>query len=125
MNLVIVFGKIVSNVEFKFIYNRYSSRELKDKTSIAICRIELLNKSIGTDLELKIKRREEMLEKHKKALKITDKELECTYAVSTVIVAGDVIGLVMIISTEDNVEDVDLKLTQIASKFLSNHLEEV
>ena len=46
MDLVIVFGKIVSNVEFKFIYNRYSSRELKDKTSIAICRIELLNKSI-------------------------------------------------------------------------------
>lgn len=86
---------------------------------------ELLNKSIGTDLELKIKRREEMLEKHKKDLKITDKELECTYAVSPVIVAGDVIGLVMIISTEDNVEDVDLKLTQIASKFLSNHLEEV
>ena len=86
---------------------------------------ELLNKSIGTDLELKIKRREEMLEKHKKALKITDKELEWTYAVSPVIVAGDVIGLVMIISTEDNVEDVDLKLAQIASKFLSNHLEEV
>ena len=86
---------------------------------------ELLNKSIGTDLESKIKRREEMLERHKKNLKITDKELECTYAVSPVIVAGDVIGLVMIISTEDNVEDVDLKLAQIASKFLSNHLEEV
>ena len=66
-----------------------------------------------------------MLERHKKNLKITDKDLECTYAVSPVIVAGDVIGLVMIISTEDNVEDVDLKLTQIASKFLSNHLEEV
>lgn len=46
MNLVIVLGKIVSNVEFKFIYNRYSSKELKDKTSIATCRIELLNKSI-------------------------------------------------------------------------------
>ena len=86
---------------------------------------ELLNKSIGTDLESKIKRREEMLERHKKNLKITDKDLECTYAVSPVIVGGDVIGLVMIISTEDNVEDVDLKLTQIASKFLSNHLEEV
>ena len=46
MNLVIVLGKIASNVEFKFIYNRYSSKELKDKTSIATCRIELLNKSI-------------------------------------------------------------------------------
>ena len=66
-----------------------------------------------------------MLEKHKKSLKITKEELECTYAVSPVIVSSDVIGLVMIISTEDNVEDVDLKLTQIASKFLSNHLEEV
>ena len=86
---------------------------------------ELLNKNIGTDLESKIKRREEMLEKHKKPLKITDTELECTYAVSPVIVAGDVIGLVMIISTEDNVEDIDLKLVQIASKFLTNHLEEV
>lgn len=83
---------------------------------------ELLNKTIGIDLESKIKRREEMLEKHKKPLKITDSELECTYAVSPIIVAGDVIGLVMIISKE-NVEDTDLKLTQIAAKFLANHLE--
>ncbi len=83
---------------------------------------ELLNKTIGIDLESKIKRREEMLEKHKKPLKITDSELECTYAVSPIIVAGDVIGLVMIISKE-NVEDTDLKLTKIAAKFLANHLE--
>ena len=83
---------------------------------------ELLNKTIGIDLESKIKRREEMLEKHKKPLKITDSELECTYAVSPIIVAGDVIGLVMIISKE-NVEDTDLKLTKITAKFLANHLE--
>ena len=82
---------------------------------------ELLNKSIGTDLELKIKRREEMLEKHKKPLKMTENELECTYAVSPVIVSGDVIGLVMILG--DEVDETDLKLAQIASKFLTNHLE--
>ena len=63
----------------------------------------------------------EMLEKHKKSLKITKEELECTYAVSPVIVSSDVIGLVMIVG--DNVSELDLKITQIVSKFLANHLE--
>ena len=81
---------------------------------------QLLNKEIGIDLENKIKRREEMIEKHKKSLKITNEEIECTYAVSPIIVNSDVIGLVMIIG---EVADVDFKLTQIISKFLSNHLE--
>ena len=81
---------------------------------------QLLNKEIGIDLENKIKRREEMFEKHKKSLKITNEEIECTYAVSPIIVNSDVIGLVMIIG---EVADVDFKLTQIISKFLSNHLE--
>ncbi len=83
---------------------------------------ELLNKNIGIDLENKIKRREEMLEKHKKTLKITDDEIECVYAVSPIIVNSDVIGLVMIIGKE-NILEVDLKLVQIASKFLTKHLE--
>ena len=81
---------------------------------------QLLNKKIGSDLEIKLNRREEMLEKHKKPIKISD-EIECCYAVSPIIVNSDVIGLVMIIG--DEVDETDLKLTQIASKFLTNHLE--
>ena len=81
---------------------------------------QLLNKKIGSDLEIKLNRREEMLEKHKKSIKISD-EIECCYAVSPIIVNSDVIGLVMIIG--DEVGETDLKLTQIASKFLTNHLE--
>ena len=81
---------------------------------------QLLNKKIGSDLEVKLNRREEMLEKHKKLIKISD-EIECCYAVSPIIVNSDVIGLVMIIG--DEVDETDLKLTQIASKFLTNHLE--
>lgn len=84
---------------------------------------ELLGKTIGSDLENKLTRREEMLEKHKKNIKITNEDLECTYAVSPIIINGDTIGLVMIISKEDPVDEIDFKLTQIASKFLSNHLE--
>ncbi len=86
---------------------------------------ELLNKPIGSDLELKINRREEMLEKHKKPIKITQDEMECTYAATPIITNGDAIGLVMILSKDDIVDEVDLKLVQIASKFLSNHLEQV
>lgn len=84
---------------------------------------ELLGKTIGSDLENKLTRREEMLEKHKKNIKITNEDLECTYAVSPIIINGDTIGLVMIISKEDPVDEIDFKLVQIASKFLSNHLE--
>ena len=81
---------------------------------------QLLNKKIGSDLEVKLNRREEMLEKHKKSIKISD-EMECCYAVSPIIVNSDVLGLVMILG--DEVDETDLKLTQIASKFLTNHLE--
>ena len=81
---------------------------------------QLLNKKIGNDLEIKINRREEMLEKHKKNIKISD-EIECCYAVCPIIVNSDSIGLVMIIGNE--IDEEDLKLTKIASKFLSNHLE--
>lgn len=84
---------------------------------------ELLGKVIGSDLENKLARREEMLEKHKKNLKITEEDLECTYAVSPIIINGDTIGLVMIVSKDEPVDEIDYKLTQIASKFLSNHLE--
>ena len=86
---------------------------------------EYLNQSISSDLELKINRREEMLERHKKSISLSDdKSMEATYAVSPVIVNGDTVGLVMILSNDDIVGETDLKLVQIASKFLTTHLEQ-
>lgn len=52
MNLVIIYGKVVSKVEFNFIYDRYNTgKELIDNvkykhTSLARCEVELLNGSI-------------------------------------------------------------------------------
>lgn len=51
MNIVIICGKIVSKIDFKFIYNRYKNSELKHKekythTSIVKCKVKLLNNSI-------------------------------------------------------------------------------
>lgn len=85
---------------------------------------EYLNKPISVELENKINRREEMIEKHSKPITIIDeKEINATYAVSPIIVNGDTTGMVMIFSTEKEVDEIDYKLVQIASKFLTSHLE--
>ena len=50
MNIVIIYGRIVSKIEFKFIYDRYKEKDnIKEKykhTSIAKCKIRLENDSI-------------------------------------------------------------------------------
>lgn len=85
---------------------------------------EYLNKPISVELENKINRREEMIEKHNKSISIIeDKQINATYAISPIIVNGDTVGTVMIFSEDKEVEDIDYKLVQIASKFLTSHLE--
>ena len=50
MNIVIIYGKIASKIDFKFIYDRYKEKDnIKEKykhTSIAKCKIKLQNESI-------------------------------------------------------------------------------
>ena len=55
MNIVVICGKIISEVEFNFIYDRYrevssekekSSLEMYMHTSVAKCKIELSNGSV-------------------------------------------------------------------------------
>ena len=51
MNIVIICGKIVSEIDFKFIYDRYKNIKIEHKekykhTSIAKCKVKLLNNSI-------------------------------------------------------------------------------
>ena len=48
MNLVIIYGEIITNIEFRFIYDRYSKHREKH-TSIAKCRIRLLD---GNEVEI-------------------------------------------------------------------------
>lgn len=85
---------------------------------------EYLNKPISVELENKINRREEMIEKHSKPINIIDdKQITATYVISPIIVNGDIVGTVMIFSTDKEVDDIDYKIVQIASKFLTTHLE--
>ena len=48
MNIVIIYGEIYSNIDFKFIYNKYAKKKLEKykHTSIVRCKIRIENNSI-------------------------------------------------------------------------------
>ena len=84
-----------------------------------------INKPISKSLEIFMNRREELLEKYKKSIEIIDgNEIEATYVVSSIISNGDVVGLVLLFSTDDIVDESDEKIIKIATSFLSKHLED-
>ena len=84
---------------------------------------ELLNNPISEELEGKIKKREENIEKYVKTLKITEgKTINVTYAISPIIINGDCNGLVLIVD-ESPVTDIDLVLTGVVAEFIKKNLE--
>ena len=44
MNIVIIYGKVIEKIDFKFIYDRYNNKN--KHTSIAKSKIKLMNNSI-------------------------------------------------------------------------------
>ena len=85
---------------------------------------EYLNKTISDELLISINRREDMLETHKKPIKIIDETLDATYALSTIVCNGDAVGIVIIFSEQEIINENDYKIVKITSKFLSKYLEE-
>ena len=66
-----------------------------------------------------------MHEKYKKEINLTDEKAEVgTYCLSTIISSGDAVGLVIILSEETQVSETDMRICQIAAKFLAKALEE-
>jgi len=86
---------------------------------------DYINKPISDYLRNCIKRRENLHEKYVKEVSLVDgKRLEGTYCLSTIIASGDAGGLVIILSTDSHVSDTDMRICQIAAKFLAKSLEE-
>lgn len=86
---------------------------------------EYLNSSISDTLLASIQRRENILEKHEKTLKIkSDQEIECTYVMNSILCQGDAVGLVIILSQTEKITEIEEKIVQIAAQFLSKYLEE-
>lgn len=85
---------------------------------------KLLNKNISEELLSSIQRRENLLENHKKNLKITDEELEVTYSLHTIVVEGDAVGLVLIFSEDEKIDEKIDETCLVAANFLAKYLED-
>lgn len=79
---------------------------------------------ISEEMAEYIKRREKRLEKHKKNLKICKDEEEMTYAMNTIIVNGDAIGMVLIFDYEKPIGEMEETVASIISTFLGKQLDE-
>lgn len=86
---------------------------------------EIINKSISDDLRYLIEKREKILQNHLKDLRIMDNmTIKCSYADSTIIVNGEAIGLIMILSEKDKLTEFEMNLVEIVSSFLTKYLEQ-
>lgn len=85
---------------------------------------KFLNKPISEDLLNLIKRRENILETHLKPLKITADELEVTYSMHTIVTGGDSVGIIIIFSENEIINEKIDDTCVVAAKFLAKYLED-
>lgn len=85
---------------------------------------EYNNQLLNDNMVSFISRRQSILEKYKKSLSIIDdKNLECTYVIKPIIVSGDVIGMLIILSLDEQINELDEKIAGIAVSFFNKYLE--
>ena len=75
-------------------------------------------------MAISLKRRESILETHKKNLKITDFEIECTYSIHSIVVGGDSVGLVILFKEDDVIDEKIDDICMVTAKFLAKYLED-
>ncbi len=86
---------------------------------------ELNGQSLGEDMLNAIKKRESVLEKNIKMISITNQHsYEGSYIIHSIVSNGDVVGLVILLSIEEKIGEVEEKIVHIASQFLAKYLED-
>ena len=84
-----------------------------------------LGKTIGSYLEKAIEEREYIVEKEIRSIELMDGEIEeGSYVISPILANGDSIGLVIILSNDKSVTELEEKIARITSQFLEKHIEE-
>lgn len=86
---------------------------------------EYCGSRISENVQNFIKRRDSMLERYEKEFCFIDGKMEKgTYALSSIIVNGDAVGVVIIFSTDSKVSEADEQIAKIAAQFLAKYLEQ-
>lgn len=82
-----------------------------------------LQKDISESLITSLNRREMLTETHTKEISFIENQNEnCTYILRTILVNGDAVGLVILFSSEQKVNEIDEKIIQIVTNFLERQL---
>lgn len=102
---------------------------ITDRDNIIACagslKKEYLMKPISKYLEECINKRNNVVQTDSKDINIiNDKQENCSYVINTIISNGDSIGLIIILSFNDRIGEIEYKTAQIASQFFGKHIEE-
>ena len=102
---------------------------ITDRDNVIACagalKKEYLMQPISSYLEECINNRVNIKEDDIKDLNIVNyKNEKCSYIINTIISNGDSIGLIIILSTEESLGELEEKTAQIASQFFGKHIEE-
>ncbi|MBQ7137219.1 MAG: AbrB/MazE/SpoVT family DNA-binding domain-containing protein [Bacilli bacterium] len=102
---------------------------ITDRDNVIACagalKKEYLMQPISSYLEECINNRVNIKEDDIKDLNIVNyKSEKCSYIINTIISNGDSIGLIIILSTEESLGELEEKTAQIASQFFGKHIEE-
>ena len=88
-------------------------------------RKKYLNNPISKSLELIMKERKTIVEHSLHSIELSDSVVEeYAYVICPIIMNGDAIGLVLIVSESSNIGQVEEKMADVVSKFLGKHIEE-
>lgn len=86
---------------------------------------DYINMPISNFIEKSIDRREKILESYFKELNFVNKDIiECSYILSTIIVNSEAVGMIIIISKEEKLSEVEMQLANIVSSFITKYLEQ-
>lgn len=84
-----------------------------------------IGKTISSYLEQAIEEREVIVQKSPKSIELVSGiDEEASFVIHPILVNGDSIGLVIILSSDKSITDLDEKIVQITSQFLEKHIEE-
>ena len=102
---------------------------ITDRDNVIACagslKKEYLMKPISSYMEECINKRNNIVQSEIKEINIiSEKKETCSYVINTIISNGDSIGLIIILSTNDKIGDLEAKTAQIAAQFFGKHIEE-
>lgn len=86
---------------------------------------KLMGKQISNQLIEAIKNRVNGINNNNEKLYLTDAmEINCNCCLSTIIVNGDAVGIVIVLSEEEKISELDGKICQFVTHFLAKMLED-